>query len=338
MKPLAEQFDCVLCDLDGVIYRGREGISGAPETLASLRDMGAKQAFVTNNASRTPQEVATHLHELGIQADAREVVTSAQAGARLLVDMIEPGSLVYVVGGPGIDTALRDCGFIPRREPAGCAAVLQGFGPNVEWRHLAEASYVIHGGAVWVATNSDLTFPTEYGIAPGNGSLVQAVAHAVGRGPDGIGGKPAPALISLAIERMGSRAPLFVGDRYDTDIAGGRDLGISTLLVLTGVATLEDVWHSDVRADYLGESIVALTEDYPQCIIDGFMSRCNGAQAVFHPDSLRVAVSGGSLIDQLRAADALKWDLVDSFGIQRFADGEIALDLNKSNVTTRGNL
>lgn len=338
MKPLAALYDCILCDLDGVIYRGREGIPGAAETLAFLRELGVGRAFITNNASRTPEEVAHHLQDLGIQAEASEVVTSAQAGASLLVGLVEQNSKVYVVGGSGIDTALRDSGLIPVREPAGCAAVLQGFGPSVEWRHLAEAAYLIQGGAVWVATNSDLTFPTEFGIAPGNGSLVQAVSHAVGRNPDGIGGKPAPALISLAMARMSSREPLLVGDRYDTDIAGGRDLGIPTLLVLSGVTAINDVWRSDVRANYLGESIATLNEPYPQCVIENFLSRCNSSQAVFQPNAAQVVTSGGTVIDQLRAADALKWKLVSSLGIKQFAHGEISLEVNNNDVTTWGNL
>ena len=278
------------------------------------------------------------MRQLGIHAEDSEVVTSAQAGASILVNLVGEDSKVYVVGGPGIDAALLDSGLIPRRDPEGCTAVLQGFGPSVEWRHLAEASYLIQGGAVWVATNSDLTFPTEHGIAPGNGSLVQAVSHAVGRDPDGIGGKPDPALISLAIERMNSRAPLVVGDRYDTDIAGGHDLGIPTLLVLTGVASIQDVWRSEVRADYLGDSIATLSEPYPQCIIEGSQSRCNSARAVYEPDGAQISASGGTVIDQLRAADALKWDLITSIGLARFAHGDISLDLNNNDVTTRGNL
>lgn len=330
MKPLAAQFDGILCDLDGVVYRGNAEVPGAAETLNAIRELGVKCAYVTNNASRTPAEVAHQLQQMGIHTNPSEVVTSAQAGAQVLSELVPRGSKIYVVGGNGIDVALRDIGLNPERNPAGCVAVLQGFGPAIEWRHLAEASYLIQGGAVWVATNSDLTFPTEKGIAPGNGSLVQAVAHAVGRQPDGLGGKPSPALIALAITRMESHKSLMVGDRFDTDIAGAHDLGIATLLVLTGVATLEDVWHSEIRATYLGESIKTLNEPYPHCLVEKNHARCEGAQAVFLAEENRVTASGGTLISRLRAADALKWDLLNSIDMAKFVSGEIALDLNNN--------
>lgn len=327
MKSLALQFDAILSDLDGVIYRGNNEVSGAAETLNAIRKLGVKCAFVTNNASRTPAEVADHLRELGISAQQSEIVTSAQAGAEVLSTMVPLGSKIYVVGGYGIEVALREVGLSPERNPAGCIAVLQGFGPAIEWRHLAEASYLIQSGAVWVATNSDLTFPTENGLAPGNGSLVQAVSHAVGREPDGLGGKPAPALIALAIDRLGSQNPLMVGDRYDTDIAGARDLSIETLLVLTGVATPEEVWRSEIRATYLGESIKTLIEPYPRCKVESNRATCADARAIFDADSIRVIASGGTFINRLRAADALKWEFLPSVGFSQFASGDIGLDL-----------
>lgn len=330
MKPLASQFDCIICDLDGVIYRGSEGVPGATLTLNAIEELGVRPAFVTNNASRTPAEVAHQLQQLGIHAEPSDVVTSAQAGAQILSEMVPPGSRIYVVGGTGLDSALRDVGLIPERDPVGCIAVLQGFGPAIEWRDLAEASYLIQAGAVWVATNSDLTFPTEKGLAPGNGSLVQAVACAAGRQPDAIGGKPAPALMSLAIARMESRMPLMVGDRYDTDIVGGHALGLATLLVLTGVASIDDVWHSHIRATYLGESIATLIEPYPHCTVEVNTAWCDGAQAIFHAESQRVTTSGGNFINRLRAADAVKWELQDSIGIESFVNGSIVLELNKN--------
>jgi glycerol 3-phosphatase-2 len=330
VKSLALQFDAILCDLDGVVYRGKNELPGAAETLNAIRKLGVKCAFVTNNASRTPAEVADHLRELGISAQQSEIVTSAQAGAQVLSSMVPLGSKIYVVGGNGIDVALREVGLNPERNPADCIAVLQGFGPAIEWRHLAEASYLIQSGAAWVATNSDLTFPTEDGLAPGNGSLVQAVAHAVRREPDGLGGKPAPALITLAIDRLGSHSPLMVGDRYDTDIAGARDLSIETLLVLTGVAIPEDVWRSGIRATYLGESIRTLMDPYPNCIVESHRATCADARAFFDADGIRVTASGGTFINRLRAADALKWELVPSVGLSKFTSGEIALDLGNN--------
>ena len=126
-------------------------------------------------------------------------------------------------------------------------AVIQGFAPTVGWTDLAEASFAIAAGAAWIATNPDTTFPTERGLAPGNGSLVRAVATAVGREPDFVAGKPDPALFHLAASRLHAQRPLVVGDRLDTDIAGGISAGMRTALVLTGVTSV--VTESDPQPD-----------------------------------------------------------------------------------------
>lgn len=327
MTALVSQFDCILCDLDGVVYLGKSGVPDAVSTLRTLRERGIKQAFVTNNASRSPVEVADHLRDLGIEAAPTEVVTSAQAGAQILSQLVPAGSKIYVVGGAGIDLALLSVGLVPKRDPAACVAVLQGFGPSVDWGHLAEAAYLIQRGAKWVATNLDLTFPTGQGLAPGNGSLVQAVANAAGREPDGIGGKPAPALFSLAMSRMGSHCPLVVGDRYDTDIAGGHDMGIDTLLVLTGVSSIADVWRSKIRATFLGETLCTLLEDYPECTVEKNSAWCEDARAVFDPNGNLITAMGGTSISQLRAAEALKWSLKEWDASAVHSHNEISLEL-----------
>lgn len=322
---LAEDFDCILFDLDGVLYRGPHAIEGVADSVNYLTHAGISRAFVTNNAGRTPQVVADHLTTLGMPASPDEVVTSAQAGAAILANMIAPKSRVYVVGGEGVFVALSQAGLEPSREIDGCVAVLQGFGPDVSWRELASASYLIQGGAVWVATNLDLTFPSDKGIAPGNGSLVQAVANSVGHGPHGVGGKPALALIDLVIKRTGAHRPLMVGDRYDTDIEAGIGAGMKTLLVLSGVCDIDGVWRSALRADYLAETAAALSQPYPQIQVSVGVAVCNSAKATWEDHA--VSVSGGSAIDQLRAADALKWEMVSHTGLEPFISGEIALKL-----------
>lgn len=328
MSALASQFDCILFDLDGVVYRGPAEIPGASQTIESLRSLGVASFYVTNNASRTPEQVSEHLRNLGINVAPEAVVTSAQAGAQVLRNFVPEGAHVYVIGGIGIDTALSEVGLIPRRDPTGCRAVLQGFGSDVNWQELAEASYLIQSGAVWVATNSDATFPTDRGIAPGNGSLVAAVANAVGREPDGIGGKPAPALLELAIARSASLKPLMVGDRYDTDIQGGVNLGIHTLLVLSGVASVTDIWRAEVQATFLGESLETLAEPYPNPEVRGLTALCGSAQAMYSPHQHQVVARGGSIINRIRAADALKWKLVPEVGLLPFVQGGISLDIN----------
>jgi HAD superfamily hydrolase (TIGR01450 family) len=324
---LAENFDAILFDLDGVLYRGLDGIPGAAEVVQQLSHHGIRRSFVTNNASRTATEIANQLRSLGIDAKEHEVVTSAHAAAYLCADMLPEGSPIFVVGGSGIEHALRDVGFEPRRDPSTCVAVVQGYGPDISWRDLAEASYLIEGGATWIATNLDSTFPTERGIAPGNGSLVQAVANAVGRPPDAVGGKPAQALLTIAIKQSNSENPLMVGDRYDTDILAGVNLGIPTLLVLSGVCTVGNVWQSHVRATFLGESVSALSLPYPRGEVMGDVARFRDSIAHFDQENQVVTSKGGQFIDQLRAADALKWELSLSLGTDPFASGQIQLQL-----------
>ncbi|CAB4965160.1 unannotated protein [freshwater metagenome] len=227
--------DVLLFDLDGVVYVGPNAVPGAVEAISAAVLRGVRCCFVTNNASRTAEEVALHLRELGIPATAEDVVTSSQAGAGLVAERVDAGD-VLAVGGRGVWEALRERGFRP--VPAfddSTVAVMQGYGPDVGWRDLAEATFAIRAGLPWIATNLDMTFPTPRGMAPGNGALVGAVAAAAGRSPDAVAGKPEPALLLEAIRRTGAVRPLMIGDRLDTDIAAGGRLGIPTLLVMTGV-------------------------------------------------------------------------------------------------------
>lgn len=263
---LVDSYDTVLFDLDGVIYRGPSALPGVSDVIAELDRRGVRCVFVTNNASRTPDAVASHLVQLGVPCTVEQVVTSSQAAAEILVGLCAPGAQVFVVGGEGIEQALRHAGFSPTRDPGvRPVAVVQGFAPEVGWRDLADASYLIESGCLWIATNLDLTFPTEYGIAPGNGSLVAAVANATGKWPDHVAGKPEPALVRTAMQRVGARRALMVGDRLDTDIAGAERAGIDSLYVATGVHSLDDVFAADpgFRPTFLGPDLGALLSPAP---------------------------------------------------------------------------
>ena len=329
MSRLSQEFDAVYFDLDGVLYRGLVGVSGAAETVSELVRSGCTVAYVTNNASRTPGEVASHLHELGIPAAANEVITSSQVAVQILGKHAPVGSRVFVVGGVGVEQALLDAGFIASRDPRDCVAVVQGFGPLVSWDDLAQASYLIQGGAIWIATNLDSTIPTQVGIAPGNGSFVTAVRNAVGREPDGVGGKPDRSMMEQTMAAFPAKAPLLVGDRYDTDVAAGIAAGMSTMLVLSGVSTPADVWASKIRAGYLGESVQDLITEYvgPQKSADGYC--CGEAKAVYLVTDSVVRATGGTRLERLRAADSLKWSLVEHVGLDPFAGGHISLDLRE---------
>src|SRR5699024_10633630 len=184
---LAETYGLLL-DLDGTVYRGAELIDGA---AAALDGTAARRLFVTNNASRTPGEVAERLNRMGILAAPDEIVTSAQAGARLVASHVEPGARVLVVGSGALADEVEGRGLTPVRTCIGeVAAVVQGFARTVAWADLAEAALAIRAGARWVATNVDSTLPDERGLLPGNGSLVAALTTATGVTP-AVAGKPA---------------------------------------------------------------------------------------------------------------------------------------------------
>lgn len=231
---LIDRYDAAAFDLDGVLYLGPDPVAGAPEVVTGLQDRGVRVGFVTNNAARTPKAVAEQLRGFGINCDEDDVVTSAQAGARVLSDRFGAGARVLAVGGDGLHQALADLGlvgvFSADDHPV---AVIQGYDPELSWELITEAALAIRRGALWVATNTDPTRPTDRGLVPGNGAAVAAVRAAVETDPV-VAGKPEPPLLEETIRRIGSDRPIFVGDRIDTDIAGAGNVDIDSMLVLTG--------------------------------------------------------------------------------------------------------
>jgi glycerol 3-phosphatase-2 len=317
--PLAERYDVGLVDLDGVTYLGHKPIDGAAEGLAQARAKGMRLVFVTNNASREPESVAGQLAELGIPADPSEVMTAAQAAAQVLTTRLARGAKVLVVGGAGLLTAVRAAGFTivdsADDEPA---AVVQGFAPEVGWAQLAEAAYAIERGAWHVASNLDRSLPTARGFAPGNGSLVLAVQSATGVVPDSAG-KPSPAMYHMAVERVGASAPLVIGDRLNTDLAGARAGDYPGLHVLTGVSSARD----DVlaipaeRPHFIGADLRCLLVAHPQPAqaSEGWWT-CRDAAARVIAGRLELSRSQGAeveaRVDVIRAACAAAWAAVDS--------------------------
>lgn len=263
---LADIHDVALLDLDGVVYVGEHAVPHAVDGLAAARAHGMVLTFVTNNASRPSDVVAEHLTGLGVSAAADEVVTSAQAGAALMVKRLGTGAAVLAVGGPGVTEALLAADLAPvhadvNGRVGAVGGVLQGFGRAVAWSDLCAAALAVQDGAVWIATNPDMSLPIVGGRAPGNGALVAAVAAAVGREPDDIAGKPFPALMRASMDRTHAVRPLVVGDRLDTDIAGAHAVAVPSLLVFTGVSDVEAVLTAPAgqRPTYLGADLGALT-------------------------------------------------------------------------------
>ena len=307
--PLAGR-DALLLDLDGVVYTGPRAIDHAVESITrAAKDV--RVGYITNNAARTDEQVAQHLRELGLTVDAADVVTSPQAAVRVLATLVEPGARILVVGGDGIVVELENAGFaVTRSADDHPAAVVQGFAPHVGWEHLAEASFALHTGIPWVATNTDWTIPVARGIAPGNGTLVSAVHLAVGRLPV-FAGKPEAAIFEGASERFAATNPLVVGDRLDTDIMGGKRAGHATAIVLTGIDRAKQVLAAPptMQPDYILGDLRELFAPYPEVSstvdAEGVRTVEVGKAVVrMKQHVVRVARAGSDELDLLRAGAA----------------------------------
>jgi HAD superfamily hydrolase (TIGR01450 family) len=310
-QPLCAAYDVALLDLDGVIYLGGKAIPGAPDALAQAARAGMRAAFVTNNASRSPSRIAAQLAGLGVPATAADVVTSAQAAARLLAERLPAGARVLVAGGTGLRIALHEQNLRPVSAAAEHpAAVVQGYSPDLSYALLAEAALAIRAGAWYVATNADGTLPTPRGPQPGNGSIIELLVTATGVRPV-VAGKPEPPLHAESVRRTGARHPLVVGDRLDTDIEGAVRGHADSLLVLTGVSTPADAILAppQCRPTYLARDLGGLLTSHPEVTrADGGGWSCGGWTARLAPDGGKLGRSGsGDPVDALRALCRAAW-------------------------------
>jgi glycerol 3-phosphatase-2 len=311
-EPLCRGYDVALLDLDGVVYIGGKAIPGASQALHKASAEGMRLAYVTNNASRTPAAVAQVLTGLDVPAQPSDVVTSAQAAARLLAERLPAGAPVLVIGGMGLRVALRERGLRPVSTAAEKpAAVVEGFAPQVDYSALAQGGLAVRAGALFVGTNADLTIPNAQGIAPGNGSLLQVIRTATDQTPV-IAGKPEPPLHHESVIRTGAKHPLVVGDRLDTDIEAAQRVGADSLLVLTGVTDAAGAVLAPPhqRPTYVADDLSGLVEPQPAVSTgdDGF--GCGGWTARWNDGQLDLS-GHGRPIDGLRALCAAAWSRDD---------------------------
>lgn len=307
---LISQYDTLLADLDGVVYEGTNAIEGAVEAINRVVAAGIPVGYVTNNSSRRPETIAEQLAGFGIVCKPDDVISSGQTGVELLATMIEPGSRVLVVGGEGLRKRVTDAGFeLVESSNDSPAAVIQGFAPDVAWKHLAEAAFSIQNGAKWVATNQDWTLPQERGLAPGNGTLVSAVHTAVGILPI-VAGKPEPAIFKTATDHFASKSSLFVGDRIDTDIVGSNRAGIDSALVLTGVSTRKELLgiKPEGRPTFVLANLGELHKPYdaPKATKRGYS--CGGVTVELLAGKVRVIDGDPRSLEALKAACAVIWN------------------------------
>lgn len=275
---LLEFYDSLLLDLDGTIWEGGRPIPGAVETVNAA---GLPSVYITNNASRGPDQVAEMLRGIGLEVGADDVLTAAQAAVNLAADHIEPGSAVLVLGTESFQQLATDAGYrVVESADQQPQAVLQGHNPDTGWAQLSEAALAIRQGATFIASNLDTSLPTERGLAVGNGSMVAAVVSATGVEPIAAG-KPLPTMFRQAVADLGSQRPLAVGDRLDTDIEGANAAGMPTLQVLTGVSGPLSLIEApkEQRPTYIGETMADLRrspEELMPGAQGGFTARLNG--------------------------------------------------------------
>jgi glycerol 3-phosphatase-2 len=223
----------VCCDLDGVIWRGEEAIPGAADGVAKLRGAGLRVVFVTNNSGARVADTVGRLAAMGIAAEPGDLATSAQAAASVLARDLPDGARVLPCAGAGVIEALHASGFaVVDDGPAD--AVVVGWHRTFDYERLRRAADAVRGGARYVATNLDPTYPAAQGLLPGAGAIAAAVSIASGRAPE-VAGKPEPPTVALVRDRFGDHG-VMVGDRPSTDGALADALGWPFALVLSGVA------------------------------------------------------------------------------------------------------
>ena len=335
MKPLQEScdviakvYDALLLDLDGVVYIGHEAVPGVIGALNEAHSKyGAALTCVTNNAARSSSSVSQHLTELGLSVTADDVVTSAQAGAAELAKLLPAGSSVFVCGSRDLMREIELVGLQPSQEfDQDHDAVVNGYWPDMPWRMLGQAAGLISSGLPWVATNMDLTIPTSFGMSPGNGSMVNALIHATGRRPTVIAGKPEKPLMLASIERTKAQKPIVVGDRLDTDILGANNVGIDSLLVLSGVTSVADLLNAvpNERPTYLGWDAASVLLPQPAVEVEGNEVKLGG----FTVDRTGLRGAGDSL-DAIRVTAVAAWLEVCSIE-------QLLGDLSTRGITSRG--
>ncbi len=306
-QPLASQYDALLLDLDGVVYVGHDAVAGVIDALNYAHaEYGVALTAVTNNAARSSQVVAAHLQELGLNVDASDVVTSAQAAATELAKLLNPGSRVFVLGSRDLMTEVQNVGLVASQEfSEDYDAVVQGYWPDMPWRMLGQAAGILsQTNCLWVATNMDLTIPTQWGTSPGNGTMVQALSVATKREPHLVAGKPDTPLMRESIERTNSQRPLVIGDRLDTDILGAYRTGIDSLFVFSGVSSVRDLVSAtpEMRPTYIGWSASSVLDVHKDLVeINGTLTLNNWQL------SNQTLTGTGDALDAIRVVATATW-------------------------------
>ena len=319
-RPLAEAYQLALLDLDGVVYRGKNPVEYAADSIRAAEAAGMTIEYTTNNSSRFQHVVADQLKGFGLDVERWQPITSSVVAARMVAKALPAGARVQVLGAEHLRDEVTRNGLTivdgPQDRPQ---AVIQGWYPDMTWQMMADAAFAVEAGATYFVTNRDLTIPRELGIAPGCGSMIMAVINATGVEPVSSAGKPESAMYDEArllaahdgAEPVAKEACLAIGDRLDTDIEAGNRGGYDSLAVLTGVTNPHELMFAPehLRPTYIAKDLTGLNESAPEVVHEAGAWSCRDVQACVDGD--RLYVTDITSVDGLRAACAAMWDAAD---------------------------
>jgi HAD superfamily hydrolase (TIGR01450 family) len=257
---LADEFDGLLVDLDGVVWIGRELVPGAADALRTLIDAGKEIVFVTNNSVRQPAAYAVFLREAGIPAADDRIVTAGVATARLAAGHAGPDGTAFVIGAPGFKETVAAAGLtlLDGEAAKSAGAVVVSGHREFDYGELLTATFALRNGASLFGTSRDPTLPMPGGAWPGTGATLAAVETASGKTAE-IGGKPERHLFEQARGLIpAARRVAMIGDRLASDIDGGHRAGLKTILVLSGASTREEAETADPAPDFIVEDLAGL--------------------------------------------------------------------------------
>jgi 4-nitrophenyl phosphatase len=258
-----ENIQHLLIDMDGVLWRGDQPMPNLEAFFEFLRQRPIKFVLATNNSSKSGEHYVKRLAGYGVAIEPDEVITSAQATARYLAQRSAPKTAVYVIGEDGLHESMVCQGFRLVDSDDTPEYVVVGWDRGVNYEKLAQATLHIRGGAKFIGTNPDRTWPGERGLLPGAGAILAALEAATDVEPTVIG-KPSPLMLQVAMDRIGAKSTntAMLGDRLETDILGGQNAGLTTILVLSGVTHPDDLGVSPIHPDLIFNDIAALMQTW----------------------------------------------------------------------------
>lgn len=243
-----------LVDLDGTMYKGTKPIQGASEFVEYLESKNKPFLFLTNNSSKTVEQISEKLNDLGVKAKPDQVYTSSLATAEYIRNEKEDAR-VFVIGEEGLFHAIKHEGLELVEDHADYVVI--GIDRDINYEKFAKACLQVRSGATLISTNGDIAIPTERGMMPGNGALTSVISVSTGVEPIFVG-KPEPLIMKRALKRLGfSKAEvLMVGDNYNTDIMAGMKAGIDTLMVETGLSTFDEIKDMEHQPTYKCDNLL----------------------------------------------------------------------------------